>query len=108
MLSLLLLLANEKMEWTRALWLDNLEYCGDVVSIDVQQTKPCIAQRGNFGELWKVTNQVWNFAEFFAGEANLSKALRDMNLSGVSFDQKYPSSGMDFRTASGFSHLGFV
>ena len=49
--------------------------------------------------------QVWQFAEFFAGCARVSAALRDTALAGVSLDINFPGKAMDILTDSGMGIL---
>ena len=48
----------------------------------------------------------YRFAEFFAGTANVSAALRGARLMGVSLDIAYSGKAMDILSDSGMGYLG--
>ena len=50
--------------------------------------------------------KVWRFCEFFSGCGQVTLALRNANLAGVSFDILYTGKAMDIMTESGMAFVG--
>ena len=51
-------------------------------------------------------SEVWDFVEYFAGCAAVSRALKHTNLPGVSLDKDYEGKAMDILTDSGMGLPG--
>ena len=51
---------------------------------------------------------MWDFAEFFAGSAQVTRALREADYPGVCLDRDYEGKAMDILTDSGMAWLDVV
>jgi hypothetical protein len=61
-----------------------------------------------FSTTWNTPrcSQDWRFAEYFAGEAQVSGELHLASYPGVSLDVLYGGGGMDLLTPAGMGFLG--